>query len=1113
MSGEGQQLITKLDEFIRKFYLNKLIRGVLLSFGLLTAFFLVFVSLEYFGRFGVAGRTLFFYTLVGVGASALGTWIVLPLVRFLKVRPGITYEEAATIVGTHFSDIEDKLLNTLQLQRVAQQSGSELLLASIDQRITQLKPVPFTAAIDLGANRQFLKYAIPPLIVFLLLLFFVPSLVTEGTRRIVKHRTAFENLAPFLFNINNPDLNTLELEDFELRVNLDGDQVPKDLYILVDGQPTLMNRLSAAEFSYTFHQPRESKEFRLKGNGYLSSQHQLTVLPKPTINGLSVSLEFPSYTGRVNEQLTNVGDLLIPEGTNVRWELSTKSADDISIQIGNRELPTKRLAENLFGFSQRFSTTNQYTVVGSNQFVPSGDSLRYSVTVIPDLYPSISVITVEDSLNPKRLYFNGQIKDDYGFSSLVFKYRKLDEGTQTSEEGLRVSTKLKSESFFHFWDLANIDLAPGESIEYYFEVWDNDGVNGSKSSRTEPTTYRVPTLEELAKDNDQQSEQIKDELTETLKSAQEMQQKIEDLQKDILDKKALDWEDKEQMKEVLSLQKSLKNKMEEIQQKTKQKNSKMNEALEFDPQLVEKQQQLEKLFEEVMSEEMKALFEEMEKLMEEMTKDKAQELLEDIEMSNEDLEKELDRSLELFKQLEFEQKLEQTMERLEELAKKQEDLAEKTKNKDADNQSLAEKQEDLHEQFEDLKEDISDLEKKNDELESPNNMEDFDNEEQSVSDSQEKSKEQLQKDQNQKSSESQQKAADQMKNMAQKMGNMMMQMQAQGQQEDLQALRQIVENLLTLSFDEEQLINTLSITNQNDPKYTELAREQLKLKDDSKLIEDSLYALSKRVPQIETIVNREIRSVNNNMKKAITGMAERKTSESLTRQQFALTSINNLALILSETVQQMQQAMASSMPGSGSCSKPGQGNKPSAGAMRKMQEQMNKQLEQMKKGMQPGGKQPNGQKGGLSPGNKGMSKQLAKMAAQQEALRNMAREYESQLQKEGKGEGTGDMKKLQELMEETETDLVNKTITRETLMRQQEILTKLLEAETAEREREQEQRRESKEAKNEDYGNPEHFFEYIRRKNNETELLRTVPPNLNPFYREKVDKYFKMQVE
>lgn len=1116
MSRDGQLLLHKLDEFIRKYYLNKLIRGTLLTTGLLLAFFLAFVSLEYFGHFGVTGRTIFFYTLLGVSGLAIARWVAEPVIRLWHIRPGISYDEAATIVGAHFSTIEDRLLNTLQLQRAAESSNSELLLASIDQRIGELKPIPFTTAIDLKENKQFLRYALPPVLLLMLILVVFPSLLTEGTRRIVNHRTAFENLAPFLFNIQNEELSTIELQDFELVVSLDGKEVPNDLYVEMDGKRALMNKLSAAKFSFVFHQPREDVDFRLSGNGFNSAEHLLKVLPKPSVVGFDVALEFPKYIGRTNENRQNSGDLLVPEGTRVNWNFETAKTIGLSMVLDNEPRMLNRVSDNNFTFSEQFKKSAAYTIVGSNEYMNSGDSLRYTVTVVPDLYPSISVTGVEDSLNPKRLYFNGQVKDDYGFSSLVFKYKRLNEtGSQTdeSEQLLSVSKNQKSETFFHFWDLTQIGLEPGDAVEYYFEVWDNDGVNGSKSSRSEKSTYRVATMNELAAENDLKSEKLKEEISESLKMAEEMKKNLADLQKDLVNKKNLDWEDKEKMKEMLQMQKSLQKKMEDIQQKSEQKNSKMNEMMEFDPKLVEKQEQLEKLFEEVMSDDMKKLFDEMERLMDEMTKEKAQELLEDIELTNEDLEKELDRSLELFKQLEFEQKLEQTMERLEELANDQEQLSEETKEKTAENEELSEKQEKLNEEFEKIKDDLADLEKKNEELEKPNDMEDFKNEEESVSENQKESKEQLDQNQNKKASESQKKASEQMKNMAQKMGNMMMQMQAQGQEEDLEALRQIVENLLTLSFDQEQLIGNLKTTNQNDPKYTDLAREQLKLKDDSKLIEDSLYALSKRVPQIETIVNREIRSVNGNMKKSIEKMADRKTPEALSRQQFALTSLNNLALLLSETVQQMQAAAAQAS-GSGSCNKPGgKGSKPSAGAMRKLQEQMNKQLEDMKKGMQPGGKKP-GEKPGMTPGSKGMSKQMAQMAAQQEALRNMAREYESQLKKgEGGKGGSGEMKKLQELMEQTETDLVNKMITQETLNRQQEILTRLLEAESAEREREQEQRRESKEAKNEDYGNPEIFFEYIRQKNNETELLRTVPPNLNPFYREKVDEYFKKQVE
>ena len=513
MSGGGQHLIQKLDEFIQKYYLNKLIRGTLLTTGLLLAFFLVFVSLEYFGRFGITARTIFFYSLVAVSLFALGNWIVEPLVKLWRLRPGLSYDEAASIVGKHFGSIEDRLLNTLQLQRTAENSSSELLLASIDQRIGELKPIPFATAIDLKANKQFLRYALPPLGVLIALLVLSPSLVKEGTSRIVNHRTDFASLAPFQFNIQNEKLTTVELQDFELIVSLDGQEVPNDLYVDVDGQLTLMNKLSAAKFSHVFHQPRENIGFKLKGNGYNSLAHTLEVLPKPSVVGFEVELEFPSYIGRKNESRSNSGDLLIPEGTNVNWFLNTVKTNGVSVFIGPDEVSVKQESENGFSFSERFTKSAEYSIVGSNEFMPVGDSLRYTVSVIPDLYPSISVSSVEDSLNPKRIYFNGQIKDDYGFSSLVFKYSKLESADSSEEVALNISPNQKTETFYHFWDLGTIGLEPGDAIEYYFEVWDNDGVNGSKSSRTEKGTYRVATMDELAKDNEQQRARLKEELS------------------------------------------------------------------------------------------------------------------------------------------------------------------------------------------------------------------------------------------------------------------------------------------------------------------------------------------------------------------------------------------------------------------------------------------------------------------------------------------------------------------------------------------------------------------------------------------------------------------------
>jgi hypothetical protein len=129
------------------------------------------------------------------------------------------------------------------------------------------------------------------------------------------------------------------------------------------------------------------------------------------------------------------------------------------------------------------------------------------------------------------------------------------------------------------------------------------------------------------------------------------------------------------------------------------------------------------------------------------------------------------------------------------------------------------------------------------------------------------------------------------------------------------------------------------------------------------------------------------------------------------------------------------------------------------------------------------------------------------MAAQQEALRQQLGEYRDQLQKEGKLGDKGINKMIQE-MEKTETELVNKILNQQTLQRQEEILTRLLESEKAEMKREQEERRESNEGNDIQRPDPARFFEHNGLPSKETELLRTIPPSMNNYYRNKANEYF-----
>jgi len=1099
-------LIEKLDEFIRKYYKNRLIKGIIYSVSLMLVSYLVVTVLEYFAHFDTVIRTILFYSFLAATSYVLVKFIAIPLLKLNRLGDTISHDQAASIIGDHFGEVKDKLLNTLQLKRQfeANNMQAELIEASINQKIVELKPVPFTSAINIRDNRKYLKYAIVPVLVMLSIVLSSPGVITESTARLVNHGTYFEKLAPFQFIIENNTLEAIQQEDFELMVKLLGDEIPESVYIEFDDNRFKLKKDNTISFRHQFKNIQHPIAFRFFADGFYSKKYKLNALPNPLILNFDVTLDYPSYTEKKDEAIKNTGNLVVPAGTKIQWKFKTKDTDALRMVFLDSiyELPLSE--KNLFVFHQRFLKSKSYLITTRNEFLNGRDSISYAINVITDQYPGIDVDERADSLSSKRIYFRGMIKDDYGFKKLNFNYRFINKKEDQPEveggsEHVQINASSTQDQFFHLWNLETLDIQAGDQIEYYFEVWDNDGVNGSKSTKSQKKVFKAPTLKELAKQKEQTNEKIKDDLEESLKEAKDLQRDLEKLDKKMLEKKKLGWDEKKQIKDLLNRQKELERTIDNIKQENSEMQNKQKEYQKPSESNLEKQKQLEDLFEQVMTEEMKEMFRELEELLDELDKEKIKEMMDEMKLTNEDIEKELDRTLEIFKQLEFDQKLEETIEKLEELKEKQEELSEETKDKKSDSEEMKEKQEELNEEFQDVKKDIDDLEKKNDDLEFPKKMDDTKQQEQEIDQEMNKSSEQLQDNKKKKASESQKGASGKMGELADQLKQMQGDMEMESNEEDLDALRQLLENLVQLSFDQEDLMVELQKTNKNDPKYVKISKQQRRLKDNAKMIEDSLFALSKRQPQIEAIVNREMNSVNQNLKKTIDYLSELQTPLATSRQQTVMTSVNNLALLLDEIVQQMQQAMSENKFGNKSCNKPGNCKKPGGAGLKKMQQQLNKQIKAMKEGMN----NPGGQKG-----KKQMSKELAKMAAQQEAIRNEVQKMAEGMNKESEKEGKGNLGNIAKMMEETETDLVNKQITRETLKRQQDIMVRLLQAEKAERERELDEKRESNEAKNENISNPAEFFEYNRLKQKEAELLKTVPPTLNPFYKNKVNAYF-----
>lgn len=1120
-----QLLVEKLDQFIRKYYVNQLIRGGLYSVALILAIFIAFNVLEYNFYFSTSVRKVLFFSFLGVNATALTAWVALPLLHYFQLGSVISHEQAAQIIGSHFGNVKDKLLNILQLKKQSYSSAqAELINASIQQKTTELSPVPFKTAIDFSQNKKYLRYALPPLALLLFLFWWAPNIIREGSKRLIQNNKEFERAAPFRFVVNKDSLRVVQFGDFKLQVRAEGDVLPNEMFIDVDKVQYRLTKESADVFSYQFNNVQKETDFKLAAGGFGSEPFRLDVLKKPNIEGFAVKLNYPDYTERKDEELENIGDLVLPQGTEITWAFNAKNTDQVTLQFENGAAQgTKKFGDDLFSFERKAATNERYRVFISNKNLPRADSVAYSLSVVPDLHPTINVEKFTDSTSAaagKVFFFAGDAADDYGLRSLSFNYRVKDAG---GKEGQSVSVPLqkpagKQIQYKHTFDVRDLNLKPGEEVTYYFEVFDNDGVNGSKSSRTTLMNYRLPSAEEFQKIEQQNNDEIKKDLETALKESKKVQEELKRLREKLLQQKEMDWQTRKELEKLLARQKELDKQIEDAKKNFQENLKNQQEFSKPDEKLLEKQEKLEKLFNELQNDETKKLMMQIQEMLQKLEKDQALEKMENMKLNNDEMHMEMDRMLELFKQLEMEQKQQETIEKLQEMAKQQEELSKDTDKSEKPQEQLEKKQEELNKKFEDLKKDLKDLEKKNQDLENKKDLGLDKEKEKEAEQNMKESQQDMKQKENKKAAKKQKKAAENMKDMANSMQQKKESEEQEQAEEDLKAMRQLLENLVGLSFDQEKVMSDFNATPINTPRYVELIQRQYKLKDDFGLIKDSLQALSKRVVQIESFVTEKISEITGNMEGGLKHLEERQKSEAADQQQRTMKNVNDLALMLSESMDQMQQQASSSKPGSGSCKKPGGKNPNGKGGKGKVpmdkitqgQKELNEDMKKMGQGMKGGksgkdGKE--GKEGGKDGGKDGSSQEFAKMAAKQSALRRALREI--QQDKQEKGQGDKSLQELQDMMDKVETELVNKRLSNETMKRQEDILTRLLEAERAEREREYDNKRKAAVAHEVERKMPPSLEEYLKKREAEIETYKTVSPSLKPFYKNLVEEYYK----
>ena len=1079
-------LIVKIERFIRKFYLNRLIQGALIGAVLLISIFLIINGIEFFSWLPQKGRLFLLLIFIFGTIFVVIFYFAIPVLNLIRFRKKMSDKQAAVIIGKFFPEISDKLLNTIQLSdSLSQDIDNELLAATIEQRIEHLKPINFSDAVNLKENFKYLKIFGLAFAILSITLIFVPDFSKKPAQRIINYSQEYVKPLPFEVQLSATNIEVSQGEDVEFRIHVVGERIPDAFYIKGNSGVRMMNKLNTNDFRFIFKNVNQNEVFFVEGGDYKSQMINLTVRPNPTMLYYEANLTFPRYINRKNETISGKTRIIVPQGTGVEFIFHTRDVDSISVEMRHGTSLRKSLNDYVYSFTAM--ETIKFNVTLYNNWNAS-NPIPFTVEVIPDAYPDIQVQNFHEDF-AKQTYYSGIIADDYGFTRLLYHFEVDGKPHQSFVKNIPIDKRNTRTSFYYSIDTDTLTLYRGDEIKAYFEVFDNDGINGPKSRRSEVFFLSLPTTEQLDSIADSSENQTLNNLSQRSDELQNLRKDIEDMLRDLMSKKELDWSDKEKMKELLEKQKEVQQEWEKIQEEQKELSDFIKENELSSEELIKKQEKINKLFDEVIPDEMKKLMEEIEKLMGEMPRERMQEIMKELKKNNDNLQKMMDRNLSLLEQLKVEKDMNQLIDEMQKLAEQLTENTDSISAQDAENQfnkmeekldSLIEKNQGLNDPF-DINKDEQAFEEIGQDLEDAGESENNGDQESAQ-----------QKKQN---------AGKKMKEMAENMNQMMMGSNMDQLAEDAHIVRILLENVVRSSHAEEQLLQEISIMKKDDPSVSQKISRQKEISENFVMVEDSLRKMAMRQISIKNFVFNELQIINQQLESAMKDILETRFSSATHKQQNAMMSMNNLALMLAESLKNMDSQMDGM---SSSCSKPGQSKKSQGKPknmknMKDLQNQLGEQLKKMQQQMQQQ------QKDGTPMQN--MSEELARMAAQQELIREGMQQILEEMKKNGilGDDGINDIIKDMEKLEE---DIVNKRITNQTIKRNKEIMSRMLKAENAQQEREKEEKRKSDEYKGPEKTHKIDELRYEESIRKQQDFLRTNPIEYQPFYKQKINEYF-----
>jgi hypothetical protein len=952
--------------------------------------------------------------------------------------------------------------------------------------------------------------------ILFLLLILATFVESGGFLRSIQFWRTYQPPNPFTFEVFPGNQIIEQGMGFQARIVFEGDIIPKNVSIGVKTEVESEYRLQqlskvddktfiSEPFSFT-----NTTSYFIQMDRYKSDTYKIEVQLLPRFEELRLTIQAPSYTGI--EQRTQSYPFSVIEaypGSIISFSaLANKGLQQLHF-IRSSLADTTELSSDLqnnYSWTLKSSgiDTLSFAMIDNNGFT-NRNPFQFVINPLVDQYPSVFLLEPMSDLNllePDIISLGYEFKDDFGFNKLQIRYQVkkafgapiegiLPLNKPTEKNGLAISK----------FDLTAIGVKPLDQVTYWLEIYDNDAISGFKKSESQRQRITLTSMAEYMDLVDEKEKGVQNELKNMDEKYREFEKLMNTFQEELKTNQLDEFNQKQALENLQEKQEEVNEASRQLREQFEQLKNELNQNKVLSPETIKQYEQLQKLIEEIDSPELREALRMMQESLERMDPNELREAMQNLEFNEELYKQRLERTLELFKQVKTNAELDKLARQYEDLARRQEELS---KQKPGDQQTK--EQESIKNELERSKESLDNVDK-----EAPKNAQEaldklkeelkpeIDKAGQQMQDMLQQMKDSGSDQQNQQdggqssSSPNQKKQEDlskQIEEMSSRVRQSMSQMNQQQNRINVNALRSILRTIILLSDTQEDIAVKTSQQPFRGNGFVELARRENGVNQTFGIAVDSLAAIAARVPQLSNVILEKKTQIQKNLTNAQNYLAERDNANASAETRFVLSGFNELGTLIANLLDQMDSQDNQGGGGGGSMMQQLQ-------EMSGQQQRLNQMIQDMINDIQ-------GER--LS---QDQMDRFNQMARQQNEIRRQLEEMRRNSDIPAGDRIMSELERLAKEMEDAINDIRGGRMDRPFIQRQQNILSRMLDAEKALQERDEDEKRKGNTAdQNLRALPPELTLEELKKRLRS----RLSDPNVSRFnddYQRLIEKYFE----